>query len=104
NHDYLLAATARGLRGWRLARHQVAAALLELIPAIRGTLPGLCGGIIIAESVFSYPGVGSLFYSAVGSFDWPTVAGCLLAGTIFTLLASLALDVLYAGLHPPIRR
>jgi len=66
-------------------------------------LPDLVGGAIITESIFSYPGLGSLYYDALGSFDWPIVMAYLLIITTLTVTANILADVLYAVADPRIR-
>jgi peptide/nickel transport system permease protein len=66
-------------------------------------VPGLIGGSVIFESIFSIPGMGQLFYQSVTMRDYPTVMGILVIGAILTLLGNLLSDITYALADPRIR-
>jgi len=102
--DYVRTAWAKGLtqRGVIL-KHAVRNALIPLITVMSLALPGLFGGAIITETVFSYPGMGLLYFNSLGSYDWPIVMGFLLILTLLTVMANLLADVLYSIADPRIR-
>jgi len=77
--------------------------LIPLITVVTLAVPGLFGGAIITESIFSYPGMGSLFYNALGAYDWPIVMAFLLIATVLIVIANILADVLYAVADPRIR-
>jgi peptide/nickel transport system permease protein len=78
-------------------------ALLPVLSAITLTLAELFGGVIIIESVFSFPGMGQLFVDAVRSGDVPTVQVlALVIGAAFVLVNLLA-DVATYLLNPRLR-
>ena len=85
------------------AKQDIEAALLPLITIIGLSIPGLIGGSVIFESVFSIPGVGKLFYESVMSRDYAVIMGILFLGAILTLLGNLLADVMYAVVDPRIR-
>ncbi|MEW6059172.1 MAG: ABC transporter permease subunit, partial [Actinomycetota bacterium] len=60
-------------------------------------------GSILAESVFSWPGVGLLMYESVEGRDWPMLQGTFLLLTVSVVLANFVADLLYFKLDPRIR-
>lgn len=104
NNDYVIAARARGLSEHRvLFRHALKNALLPIITIIGLSIPGLIGGSVIFESIFSIPGMGQLFYQSVMMRDYPVVMGILVIGAFLTLAGNLIADILYAAVDPRIR-
>ncbi|AEI15414.1 ABC-type transporter, integral membrane subunit [Flexistipes sinusarabici DSM 4947] len=104
NNDYVTAARARGLsEGKVLFRHALKNALLPIITIIGLSIPGLIGGSVIFESIFSIPGMGQLFYQSVMMRDYPVVMGILVIGALLTLAGNLIADILYAVVDPRIR-
>lgn len=101
--DYLLTARAKGAGKWRVLRHALRNALLPLITILGLSVPGLIGGSVILESLFAFPGLGQLFYSAAMMRDYPTIMALLTIGAVLTLLGNLAADLCYAWADPRIR-
>jgi peptide/nickel transport system permease protein len=66
-------------------------------------LPSLIAGSVIIEKIFSLPGIGQLFYSAVFSRDYPVVMGLSAISALLTLISLLIADLLYAVVDPRIR-
>ena len=66
-------------------------------------LPEMVGGAVITETVFTWPGMGSLLIDAVNGRDYPLIMGISLAVAIAVLLANLITDVVYAWADPRIR-
>jgi peptide/nickel transport system permease protein len=63
----------------------------------------LLGGAVVTETVFAWPGVGSLAIKAIGQKDFPVVVGCVtMLATIFVVL-NLLVDLLYGYLDPRVR-
>jgi len=104
NNDYVTAARARGLSERKvLFKHALKNALLPIITIIGLSIPGLIGGSVIFESIFSIPGMGQLFYQSVMMRDYPVVMGILVIGALLTLAGNLIADILYAVVDPRIR-
>ena len=102
--DYVRTAWAKGLKQRVvILKHAVRNALIPLITVVTLAVPGLFGGAIITETIFSYPGMGSLFYKALGAYDWPIVMAFLLIATVLIVIANILADVLYAVADPRIR-
>jgi len=102
--DYLRTARAKGLRETVvIGRHALRNASLPLVTWIGLELGTLLGGAAVAETVFSWPGMGRLAVQAIFARDFPVVqATVLFAATVF-VLATLVTDLLYAWLDPRIR-
>lgn len=104
NEDYIVAARARGLGEGRIIfKHALKNALLPVVTIIGLSVPGLIGGSVIFESIFSIPGMGQLFYQSVMMRDYPVIMGILVIGAILTLLGNLLADIMYAVVDPRIR-
>jgi peptide/nickel transport system permease protein len=102
--DYITMAQAKGLTDRRVML--MYAARNALLPQITGfalSLGYLVGGVILIEYIFSYPGVGYLLATAIGSEDYPLIQALLLIITVSVLVANLAADMLYGRLDPRVR-
>jgi peptide/nickel transport system permease protein len=101
---YVLAARARGLPERRvLWRHAMPNALLPAITVLAIDAGLLIGGIVVAETVFAYPGLGRMLVYAIESHDLPLLQAGMLVVTAVYALANFAADLLYAALNPRIR-
>lgn len=102
--DYIRTARAKGLSEREVIyRHALKNALLPVITIVGLSIPGLIGGSVIFESIFSIPGMGRLFYEAVMARDYPVIMGILSLGAILTLIGNLLADIAYAYADPRIR-
>lgn len=102
--DYILTARAKGLpERIVLFRHALANALLPVITLLGLAVPGLIGGSVILEYIFSLPGMGQLFYNAVMARDYPLIMGNLVLGAVLTLAGNLLADFCYGLADPRIR-
>ena len=102
--EYITTAYAKGLpEKIVIRRHALRNALLPVITILGLSVPGLIGGSVIFESIFSIPGMGQLFYFSVMARDYPTIMGILVMGAFLTLIGNLIADVSYAVADPRIR-
>ena len=102
--DYMTTARAKGLDEQTvLYRHGLKNALLPVITILGLSIPGLIGGSVIFESLFSIPGMGKLFYDGVMMRDYPLIMGILTMGALLTLVGNLIADISYALADPRIR-
>jgi len=103
--DYITTARAMGVSETNI-RYRLALknALLPIITLLGLSVPGLIGGSVIVEQLFSLPGMGLLFYEAVLSRDYPLVMGITVIGAVLTLLGNLIADLSYAWADPRIRQ
>jgi peptide/nickel transport system permease protein len=102
--DYIRTARAKGLPEHRvLFHHGLRNGLLPLITILGLSVPDLIGGSVIAETIFSVPGMGRLFYEAVMARDYPVVMALVTIGGVLTMLGNFLADVAYAYADPRIR-
>jgi peptide/nickel transport system permease protein len=101
--DYIRTARAKGVGYWRiLFHHAFRNTLIPLVTLIGLELPALLSGSIILEQIFSWPGMGKLFFESIRMRDYPVLMGLLLMFSVLTLLGQLLADVLYAVVDPRI--
>ncbi|MHB1133057.1 MAG: ABC transporter permease [Chloroflexota bacterium] len=102
--DYVRTARAKGLReSVVISRHGLRNALIPVMTMVALEIPNLFSGAIITETVFSYPGMGRLYFDAVMAADWPVVQGLVMITAMLVVVANLASDVGCAFLDPRIR-
>ncbi len=101
---YVRTARAKGLTEDRvLYGHALPNALLPVITMLGLSIPGLLGGSVVFETIFSLPGMGRLFYQSVFTRDYPVIMGILVLGAVLTLLGNFLADLCYAIADPRIR-
>ena len=102
--DYIRTARAKGLRESQvIIRHALRNALMPIVTIVGLSVPGLIGGSVIMETIFSIPGMGQLFYQSTMSRDYPTIMGVLVIGAVLTLIGNFLADISYAMADPRIR-
>jgi peptide/nickel transport system permease protein len=102
--DYVRTARAKGLPEWRvLIFHALRTAAIPIITLLGLQLAQLLGGAVVTETIFAWPGVGSLVVEAVFNRDFPTVQGITLVVSAIFILINLAVDLSYALLDPRVR-
>ena len=101
--DYVRTASAKGLRSRTvLFRHILKNVLLPLITLVGLDLPNFLSGTIVIESIFAWPGVGRLFWSAAERTDIPVLMAIMLFVAFMTVLFNLIADIFYAVVDPRI--
>src|SRR5438132_3610106 len=104
NEEYVVAARAKGLAEQNVVwRHVTSNALIPVITVVGLELGTLLSGSIIVETVFAWPGVGSLLITALNSRDYPLVTGIVITYTAAFVVINLVIDGLYAVIDPRIR-
>jgi len=102
--DYMTTARAKGLaEGEVIRRHAVPNGLIPVITVGGLTLIGLFNGVVITETVFCYPGMGSFLAQAALSLDVVSVLGITLFSSFVLVFGNLLVDVLYGVVDPRIR-
>lgn len=102
--DYIRTAWSKGLQERTIiVRHALRNALIPVVTVIGLSIPGLVGGSVIIESVYSIPGVGRYYLSAVNTHDLPIVQAINVMTSLAVLFANLAVDIAYSWLNPRIR-
>jgi len=104
NRDYLRTARAKGMSENRVMfKHALRNALIPLVTLLALDLPFIFGGAVFIEMLFSWPGMGLLYYQAASQRDYPILMAVLIIGGISIILSNLIADMLYAYLDPRIR-
>ncbi|MFM7293051.1 MAG: ABC transporter permease [Planctomycetia bacterium] len=99
--DYIRTARAKGAGPGRvLFRHAFRNTLIPLVTLLGLSLPALIGGSVIIEQIFTWPGMGRLFFESIRERDYPTIMGLTLMFSVLTLLGQLLADVLYCLVDP----
>jgi peptide/nickel transport system permease protein len=102
--DYMRTARAKGLaERVVILKHGLRNALIPLITILALTIPGLIGGAIITETIFSWPGMGLMTINAIAGSDWPVVQGLLVIQAFLVVFSNLLGDVMYAVVDPRIQ-
>ena len=102
--DYVRTARAKGASPLRvLVAHGARNALVPLATAVALDLGALASGAVVVESIFRWPGVGSLGVNALLDRDGPLLLGTVIVTSTAIVLANLAADLLYAALDPRVR-
>ena len=102
--DYVRTAKAKGLPAEKVHyRHALRNALLPFVTMFGLILPGLLGGSIIIESIFSWPGMGRMAYEAILARDYPLILSVNFISAILVLIGTFLSDLLYMVVDPRIR-
>jgi peptide/nickel transport system permease protein len=102
--DYVRTAKAKGLPPDDVHyRHALRNALLPFVTMFGLILPGLIGGSVIIESIFSWPGMGRMAYEAILARDYPIILTVNFLSAVLVLIGTLVSDVLYMVVDPRIR-
>jgi peptide/nickel transport system permease protein len=102
--DYIRTARAKGLVEQRVVvRHGLKNALIPIVTVVGVQAGYLLGGAVLTETVFAWPGVGTLMVQGILARDFPLVQGCVLVIALSFVLINLAVDLLYGWLDPRIR-
>ncbi len=104
NEEYVVTARAKGLAEKSIVwRHVASNALIPVITVVGLELGTLLSGSIIVETVFAWPGSGSLLITALNARDYPLVTGIVMTYTMAFVAINLIIDGLYAVVDPRIR-
>jgi peptide/nickel transport system permease protein len=102
--DFLRTARSKGIRERRVVvRHAMRNALIPITTQVALDVGTIAGGLIITETIFAWPGMGSLFIDAMNSGDYMVILPWLMVTVTFVILFNLVADILYAFLDPRIR-
>jgi peptide/nickel transport system permease protein len=104
NQDYIRTARAKGqVERKVLYKHALKNALIPLVTMFALDFPYIFTGSLYVELLFSWPGMGRLFYSAATSRDYPILLAILIIGAGIVILSNLMADIAYALLDPRVR-
>ena len=104
HQDYVTTARAKGLSDRRVIySHALRNAVIPLITIVALDLPQLFSGALLAETVFSWPGMGRLFWRSAMRFDYPVLMALITITAFLVIFFNLLVDVVYAYVDPRIR-
>ena len=104
SQDYVRTARAKGLPADKVHyKHALRNALLPFVTMFGLILPGLIGGSVIIESIFSWPGMGRMAYEAILARDYPVILTVNFISAILVLIGTFISDLLYMVVDPRIR-
>lgn len=99
--DYIFFARARGLTQKQILRYYILPNLYPPVITLLGlSLPGIIGGSVVLETIFSIDGMGLLFYQSALSHDYPVIMGILIIGAFLTLIGNMIADLVLLKLNP----
>jgi peptide/nickel transport system permease protein len=104
NQDYIRTARAKGLPEEQVHyKHALRNALLPFVTMFGLVLPGLIGGSVIIESIFSWPGIGRMAYEAILARDYPVIISLNFISAVLVLIGTFVSDLLYMMVDPRIK-
>jgi peptide/nickel transport system permease protein len=101
--DYVKYAKLLGLKESKILLYMFRNAMLPQLTGLALALGAMVGGALVAEMIFSYPGLGMAILTAIQGNDYPLITGCTLLITVGVLVANFSVDVLLGVLDPRIR-
>jgi len=102
--DYVLMAQAKGLSQMAvLFKHAVRNALAPLVTVTAIQFGAVLSGTLMVEIVFSWPGMGTMIYEAIGARDYPVLQGAFFIIAVCMLAANFIADMIYVWLDPRTR-
>lgn len=103
NADYVKYSRFLGIKDGKIVGYVFRNAMLPQITGLAMSIGTMMGGALVAEIIFSYPGLGSTLLSAVTGQDYPLISACTLIITIMVLLANLFVEIIYGVIDPRIK-
>ena len=99
--DYIFFARSRGLSKKQILRYYILPNLYPPVITLLGlSLPGIIGGSVILETIFSIDGMGLLFFQSALSHDYPVIMGILIIGAFLTLIGNMIADLVLLKINP----
>lgn len=103
NADYVKYARFLGIKDRKIIRYVFRNAMLPQITGLALSIGTMVGGALVAEIIFSYPGLGNTFLTAAVGGDYPLISASSLIVTIMVLVAFFALEIIYGLIDPRIK-
>ncbi len=104
SEDYITTAKAKGFGNrYILRKHAMPNAMLPMVTIIAINLGLVVGGTVQVETIFSWPGLGSLMYEALRARDYPLLQGVFLLVTVSVVVANLIADITYTYIDPRVK-
>ena len=103
NADYVKYARFLGIKDSKIVGYVFRNAMLPQVTGLALSIGTMVGGALVAEIIFSYPGLGSAMYAGVTAADYPLISATTLIITVMVLLATLVLDIVYGLIDPRVK-
>jgi peptide/nickel transport system permease protein len=103
NADYVKYSRFLGIKDRKIVGYVFRNAMLPQVTGLALSLGTMIGGALVAEIIFSYPGLGSTMLSAVTSSDYPVLSATTLIITIMVLVATFVIDIIYGFIDPRVK-
>ncbi|HOB20156.1 MAG TPA: ABC transporter permease [Candidatus Atribacteria bacterium] len=103
NADYVKYSRYLGVKDRKIVRYVFRNAMLPQVTGLALSLGTMVGGALVAETVFSYPGLGTTILKAVTASDYPLLSAATLIITIMVLVANFAIDIIYGLIDPRVK-
>ena len=103
NADYVKYSRFLGIKDRKITKYVFRNAMLPQITGLAMSIGTMIGGALVAEIIFSYPGLGTTILNAIKGRDYPLISACTLIITIMVLLANLLVEILYGVIDPRIK-
>ncbi len=103
NADYVKYSRFLGIKDRKIVGYVFRNAMLPQITGLALSIGTMVGGALVAEIIFSYPGLGSTMYSAVTSADYPLISATTLIITLMVLVVTFLLDIVYGFIDPRVK-
>lgn len=103
NADYVKYSRFLGIKDSKIVGYVFRNAMLPQVTGLALSIGTMVGGALVAEIIFSYPGLGSAMYSAVTAADYPLISATTLIITVMVLLVTFLLDIIYGFIDPRVK-
>ena len=103
NADYVKYSRFLGIKDSKIVGYVFRNAMLPQVTGLALSIGTMIGGALVAEIIFSYPGLGSTMYSAVTAADYPLISATTLIITIMVLIVTFLLDIIYGFIDPRVK-
>lgn len=104
NQDYVRTARAKGAGEFLvMTRHVLRNALMPFVTGLGSIFVIFLSGAVLFETVFSWPGMGRLYITAINSRDYPVMMAVFVIGSFFGIIGLLAVDILYSFVDPRVK-
>ena len=103
NADYVKYARFLGIKDRKIVGYVFRNAMLPQVTGLALSIGTMIGGALVAEIIFSYPGLGSAMYTAVTAGDYPLISATTLIITLMVLVITFLLDIIYAIIDPRVK-
>jgi peptide/nickel transport system permease protein len=103
NADYVKYSRYMGIKDRKIVGYVFRNAMLPQITGLALSIGTMIGGALVAERVFSYPGLGTTMFAAINQNDYPLISATTLIITIMVLITVFLLDIIYGIVDPRVK-